>query len=119
MKKLTPMFLATLIMTAPVQADDLDQAAKDVCGCLAEPYAALEKALQAMKTEKGNDLSRLMSSKGELTQMLSATEACMEALRKKYPGINADQSLQKQVLDKTRQFCPNPLETVDLSAPAK
>ncbi|MBD8511115.1 hypothetical protein IFO68_00190 [Photobacterium sp. CAU 1568] len=113
---IAPLFIASLT-AFPVQGDDLDQAAKDVCGCLAQPYAELEKALQAVKTDKGNDLSGLMNSKDELTKMMEATQTCMEDLRKQYPEIEADKALQKQVMEKTRQYCPNPLETLDLKAP--
>ncbi|MDO6705996.1 hypothetical protein [Photobacterium sp. 1_MG-2023] len=111
------LFLTVSMMTLPSYADNLDQAARDVCGCLAAPYAELEKALQSMKTEEGNDISQLMSSQGKLTTLFQETEKCTEALRKKYPEIDANNDLKKQVLDKTRQYCPNPLETVDFSAP--
>ncbi|MEI8592750.1 hypothetical protein [Photobacterium sp. Hal280] len=113
---IAPLLIATLT-ALPVLADDLEQAAKDVCGCLAQPYAELEKALQTVKTDKGNDLSGLMNSKDELTKMMAATQTCVEDLRKQYPEIDADKALQKQVMEKTRQYCPNPLETLDLKAP--
>lgn len=91
-------------------APDLNEAAGDVCDCLEEPYAQVQKAVELNNAAKASgDMSALMAAQGEMMGVINASNQCFDALRQKYPEINQSEELQQQVMNKADELCPNPL----------
>ena len=112
MKAYLLTLLATLSLTLPfttTAGPNLDQASKDVCACLAEPYRHAEKILANVKqAQAGGNLQEMMARQGELLAVISASTNCFADLAKKYPQIDADDSLERQVMTRAEQHCPRP-----------
>ena len=104
--------LATLSLTLPLPTTagpNLDQASKDICACLAEPYRHAEKILASVKqAQAGGNLQDMVARQGELLGVLSASTSCFADLAEKYPQIDADDSLKSQVMIRAEQHCPRP-----------
>ncbi len=102
---LSLMFIAT----PSFAGSDLDAAANDVCGCLAEPYAHFEKTMQRLQeAQASGDSSKMTAAQGEMMQILQVSTQCFEGLSKKYPDISQSDELKGQVMAKAEQQCPNP-----------
>jgi len=89
---------------------DTEQAAKDVCKCLEEPYSEANKALELINNANASgELSKILSSQEELMKVINTSQKCLEDLYIKYPEINKDTTLQAEVITITDKECPNPL----------
>ncbi|EAS41054.1 hypothetical protein [Photobacterium profundum] len=89
---------------------DTEQAAKDVCKCLEEPYSEASKALELINNaDESGELSKILSSQEELMKIINTSQKCLENLYIKYPEINKDTTLQAEVITITDETCPNPL----------
>ncbi len=109
MKKYTLIGLFILFSNVAIAGDNLEEAANDVCQCLGEPYKTIEKIVEDLKkAQASGDTTKLMQYQGEVMGAIQATTPCFENLAKKYPGINQDKKLQKQVMDMADKQCPNP-----------
>lgn len=88
---------------------DMNQAATDVCECLKEPYAQVDKAMKLMMSAQASgDMSSVMSAQGEMMGVISASSRCFEGLATKYPEIDQNEELQQKVMMLAEQTCPNP-----------
>lgn len=104
--------VALIIACLPISsfaASDLNQAATDACACLKEPYAQIEKVMgMVQEAQASGDVSKIMAMQGEMMGSLSATQTCFDGLTKKYPDIDQDEKLKKQVMEIAEKQCPNP-----------
>ncbi|MGF1875669.1 hypothetical protein L4D77_10115 [Photobacterium frigidiphilum] len=103
-----------LIIPAFVSATtDKEQAAKDVCKCLKEPYSEANKALELINNANASgELSKILSSQEELMKVINTSQKCLEDLYIKYPEIDKDTALQAEVITLADSNCPNPLNNM-------
>ncbi len=102
--------LGLLSTSQLMAAPDLTKAATDACKCLEAPYAQTAIAMDAAKTaQQSGDMAKLLELQRQMMAVLQTSTSCFEALSKKYPGIDEDDELKKQVIDLTQKMCPNPM----------
>ena len=90
-------------------APNLNEAAEDVCSCLAAPYAQAQQAMELISVAQASgDMSSLMAAQGEMMGVINASSQCFGALTKKYPEISQSEKLQQQVMNIADEQCPNP-----------
>ncbi|WP_157134395.1 hypothetical protein [Photobacterium profundum] len=108
------VIVSFLIIPAFVSATtDKEQAAKDVCKCLEEPYSEANKALELINNANASgELSKILSSQEELMKVINTSQKCLEDLYIKYPEIDKDTALQADVIAIADKNCPNPLNNM-------
>ena len=99
-------------MAAPIAAaDDLQAAASEACECLEVPYSKFEELMKAFNNARTTgDYSKMQSMEADMQSVAGETEQCFEGLKKKYPMIAKDKSLQDQVGEIAEKKCPNPVK---------
>ncbi len=102
--------LGLLSTSQLIAAPDLTNAATDACKRLEAPYAQTTIAMDAIKkAQQSGDMAKLLKLQQQMMAVLQASTGCFEALSKKYPEIDQDDELKKQVTNLTQQMCPNPM----------
>ena len=95
--------------TQLIAAPDLNQAARDACLCLEDPYLKTSKVLAELEqAKKSGDVEKLLESKRRVIDILSDSSVCFANLSNKYPEIDLSDELKKQVIEKIEKMCPNP-----------
>lgn len=99
-----------VLLVSTVNAADVKQAANDVCQCLKEPFALLERLLPDFKAaEQTGEFSKLMQAQGEMMNILATATVCLEDLSTRYPNIEQNAELKAEVMAITDRQCPNPM----------
>ena len=104
------MLITSIAVTAHAQSTSyIQQAARDACKCLEAPYAQTAAAMSAIKkAQQSGDMAKLLETQAQMMSVLQASSSCFEALSKKYPDIDQNDDLKKEVLALTQKMCPNP-----------
>ena len=109
-KQLFGVVIAVLFYGQSFAADDINNAAKDVCECLKAPHEQARLAVDLIeKAQSSGDLSQLASAQAEIMGVIQASQNCFEALTIKYPEVNKSEKLQTEVMNKAQQNCPSPM----------
>ena len=109
MSKTLILALSLLRTGFAVASPDVQEAADDVCECMAKPNQLAEQVMkQAMQAQASGDTSAIMARQGELMNVMSAAVECFEKLPKKYPQIDQDEQLKKEVMAIADRQCPSP-----------
>lgn len=101
--------IGSAVVPAAGTADNIQQAAEDICSCFGDNGSMSNELIEALKNAQATgDMSVLMQYQGEMMGVVSAFEKCFEGLPAKYPDINSNPELQNQVMALVDQHCPNP-----------
>ena len=110
MKQLFTAVIPLLVITSSVFAGpDVSGAADGVCQCFEAPHEQIRRMMElSRKAEESGDTSELEAAQGGIKGVMDEFSRCFAALSKKFPEVETSIEVQKEVMDKAMQQCPDP-----------